>query len=70
MKGNFRLGVILAIFAAAGCASLAVVYSIMKEKAFSGKSEKIILDPSSGGIGTKLKIPKAKLTITIEETMK
>ena len=30
MKGNFRLGVILAIFAAAGCASLAVVYSITK----------------------------------------
>jgi electron transport complex protein RnfG len=30
MKGNARLGMILAIFAAAGCASLAVVYSITK----------------------------------------
>jgi len=30
MKGNVKLGVILAIFAAAGCASLAVVYSVTK----------------------------------------
>jgi len=36
----------------------------------SGKREKRILEPSSGGIGTKLKIAKAKFTITIAEVIK
>jgi electron transport complex protein RnfG len=31
MKGNIRLGIILALFAAIGCASLAVVYLVTKE---------------------------------------
>jgi hypothetical protein len=42
----------------------------MREKALSGKKEKSILEPSSGGIGTKLNMPKAKFTITIAEVMK
>jgi len=32
MKGTIKLGVVLALFAAAACASLAVVYSITKEQ--------------------------------------
>jgi len=35
-----------------------------------GKKEKSILEPSSGGIGTRLNIPKARLTMTIIEVMK
>ena len=35
-----------------------------------GKSEKSIFDPSSGGIGTKLNMPKARFTKTITEVMK
>jgi hypothetical protein len=42
----------------------------MKERALSGKKEKRILEPSRGGIGTRLKIPRAKFTITIVEVMK
>lgn len=37
---------------------------------FHGKSEKIIFEPSNGGIGTKLNIPKARFTITIVESIK
>ncbi len=35
-----------------------------------GKREKSIFEPSSGGIGTKLKIPKAKFIRTIVESIK
>ena len=35
-----------------------------------GKISKSIFDPSSGGIGIRLKIAKAKFTITIEEIIK
>lgn len=41
MKGNVRLGVILAIFAAVGCAALAVVYSVT-EPAIAMQSEKAL----------------------------
>jgi len=41
MKGNFRLGLVLAIFAAIGCASLAVVYSIT-ESAIAAQSQKAL----------------------------
>jgi len=41
MKGNLRLGVVLAIFAAVGCASLAVVYSIT-ESAIAAQSQKAL----------------------------
>lgn len=36
----------------------------------NGKSANNILDPSKGGIGTRLNIPKARLTITMVEVMK
>jgi hypothetical protein len=42
----------------------------MKEKADSGKKEKSILEPSSGGIGIRLKTAKAKFTSTIAEVIK
>ena len=45
-------------------------YSIIKEKAASGKKENNILEPSRGGMGTKLNIPKARLTITIVEVIR
>jgi hypothetical protein len=45
-------------------------YAKIKEKALSGKKENNILEPSRGGMGTKLKIPKAKFTITIAEVIK
>ena len=35
-----------------------------------GKREKRIFEPSSGGIGTKLNIPKARFIITIVESIK
>ena len=35
-----------------------------------GKSEKSILEPSRGGMGTRLNTAKAKLIITMEEVMK
>ena len=34
-----------------------------------GKKEKSILEPSKGGIGTKLNIPSAKFTTTIKAVM-
>jgi len=43
MKGNFKLGLVLAIFAAIGCASLAVVYSITKS-AIAAQSQKAMSD--------------------------
>ena len=45
-------------------------YAIIKEKYFSGKNEKSILEPSRGGMGTKLKIANPKFTITIAEVIK
>ena len=42
----------------------------MLEEKDSGKKEKRILEPSSGGIGTRLNIPKARLIMTIIEVMK
>jgi hypothetical protein len=42
----------------------------MKEKADSGKKEKRIFEPSRGGIGTRLKMPKARFTMTITEVIK
>ena len=42
---------------------------IASEKEF-GKIENNILDPSSGGIGIKLNIPKARLTMTMVDVMK
>lgn len=41
MKGNFKLGLVLAIFAAVGCASLAVVYAVT-EKAIAMQSQKAL----------------------------
>lgn len=41
MKGNLRLGIILAIFAGVGCASLAVVYSIT-ESAIAAQSQRAL----------------------------
>jgi hypothetical protein len=35
----------------------------------SGRKEKRILEPSSGGMGTRLKIARAKFTITMMEVM-
>ena len=37
----------------------------MRDEKDLGKKEKRILDPSSGGMGTKLKIANAKFIITI-----
>ena len=36
----------------------------------SGKKEKSILEPSKGGMGTKLNIPNAKFITTIIEVIK
>ncbi len=54
MKGNFKLGVVLAIFAAVGCASLAVVYSITEsdiaeqsQKALNASLKEIFPDAAS-----------------------
>ena len=41
MKGNMKLGLVLAMFAAVGCASLAVVYSIT-ESAIAAQSQKAL----------------------------
>jgi electron transport complex protein RnfG len=41
MKGNLKLGIVLAVFAAVGCASLAVVYSIT-ESAIAAQSQKAL----------------------------
>ena len=43
MKGNMKLGLVLAIFAAIGCASLAVVYSIT-ESAIAAQSQRALSD--------------------------
>jgi Na+-translocating ferredoxin:NAD+ oxidoreductase RnfG subunit len=43
MKGNMKLGLVLAIFAAVGCASLAVVYSIT-ESAIAAQSQRALSD--------------------------
>ena len=54
MKGNIRLGIILALFSAIGCASLAIVYSVTKDtiatqgqKAFNASLKELF--PSSDG---------------------
>lgn len=44
--------------------------NINNEEKESGKSEKRILEPSKGGIGTRLKIAKARLVMTMEEIIK
>ena len=44
-------------------------FKILEEKD-SGKKEKSILEPSSGGIGTRLNIPKTIFIRTIIEVIK
>ena len=45
-------------------------YDKIKEEAEAGKKEKSILEPSSGGIGTRLNKARARFITTIIEIIK